>query len=77
MGKIGKIPDYSVCTCEFGHSTSTVEWYKDGIPQRYCIGWLDKMTDEIFECCRKCEIWNGSDKVDEDLKKWREQKNGN
>ena len=30
----------------------TTEFYKDGKPQIYCYGWMDKMTDEPLEECK-------------------------
>lgn len=33
----------------------SAEWYKDGKPQYYCCGYIDKMTDELIETCRQCE----------------------
>lgn len=48
----------------------SIEWHKNGVPQYYCYGWIDCMTDELYEVCRNC-----SDHVDhayEDHKKWKE-----
>lgn len=33
---------------------SSVEFYKNGEPQRYCYGYVDKMTDELFPECEVC-----------------------
>ena len=34
---------------------TTIEWYdKDGDPQKYCYGYIDKMTDEYLDVCRNC-----------------------
>ena len=35
---------------------SSVEFYKNGKPQRYCYGYIDKMTDELFPECEACNI---------------------
>ncbi len=32
----------------------SIEWYKDGVPQYYCYGYYDKMTDEILDVCKNC-----------------------
>lgn len=48
----------------------SIEWHKDGVPQYYCYGWIDCMTDELYEVCRNC-----IDHVDhayEDYVKWKE-----
>lgn len=32
----------------------SIEWYKDGEPQYYCCGYIDKMTDELLTECKEC-----------------------
>ena len=32
----------------------SIEWYKDGEPQYYCFGYIDKMTDELLTECKEC-----------------------
>lgn len=32
----------------------TIEWYKDGKPQYYCYGYMDRMTEEPLEVCQNC-----------------------
>lgn len=32
----------------------STEFYLNGKPQIYCYGWIDKMTDEPIDECRKC-----------------------
>ena len=32
----------------------SIEWYKGGKPQRYCYGYIDKMTDELLVECKEC-----------------------
>lgn len=34
---------------------SSVEWIKNGVPQYYCYGWKNNMTDELLEVCQKCK----------------------
>ena len=46
----------------------SIEWYKDGVPQNYCYGYVDKMTDELFEVCQGCIDY--VDRAQEDLEKW-------
>lgn len=46
---------------------SSVEFYKNGEPQRYCYGYIDKMTDELFPECEACNI--NVDKAQGDLEK--------
>ncbi len=33
---------------------ASIEWYKDGEPQYYCFGYIDKMTDELLTECKEC-----------------------
>ena len=46
---------------------SSIEFYKNGEPQRYCYGYIDKMTDELFLECEACNI--NVNKAQEDLEK--------
>lgn len=49
----------------------SIEFYKDGVPQYYCYGYVDKRTDKLLETCRNC-----SDNViyaQEDYDKWKNQ----
>lgn len=32
----------------------SIEFYKDGKPQYFCIGWNDPKTDELIETCANC-----------------------
>ena len=34
---------------------ASAEWYKDGKPQYYCMGYINQMTDELLETCRSCK----------------------
>ncbi len=48
----------------------SIEWYKDGVPQYYCYGYIDRMTDQLLEVCKDCR-----DNViysQDDLKKYKE-----
>lgn len=33
---------------------SSIEWHKDGKPQYYCYGYINKMTDESLPECKEC-----------------------
>lgn len=46
----------------------SIEWDKDGIPQYYCYGYIDKTTDELLEVCKSCI--DHVDRAQEDLDKW-------
>lgn len=61
--KIGLVPQ---------RGKASIEWHKDGVPQYYCYGYIDRATDELLEVCRNC-----IDHVDhayEDFKKWKRGK---
>lgn len=47
---------------------SSIEWHKDGVPQYYCYGYVDMMTDELIEVCRNCI--DHVDRAAEDHEKW-------
>lgn len=34
---------------------SSIEWWKDGNPMRYCYGYADCMTDEPLAECTQCK----------------------
>lgn len=51
---------------------SSIEWYKDGVPQKYCYGYVDGRNDEPIEECAICPIH--VDKAQEDLESWQNQK---
>ena len=46
----------------------SIEWYKDGKPQYYCYGYLDKMADEMLPECKECSIFVG--KAQDDMDKF-------
>ena len=35
----------------------SIEFYKDGKPQYYCMGYENMMTDEPYTECRECPRW--------------------
>lgn len=50
----------------------SIEWHKDGIPQYYCYGYIDMMTDELLEVCRNCI--DHVDRAQEDMDKRNEER---
>lgn len=47
----------------------SIEWYKNGVPQYYCYGYIDCSTDELLEVCRKCADY--VDHAQEDFDAWK------
>ena len=45
----------------------TTEFWKDGKPQIYCEGWVDQMTDEALDECKRCLDWENGDQVQRDM----------
>ena len=35
----------------------SIEFYKDGKPQYYCMGYEDERTDEAYPECMECPRW--------------------
>ena len=52
---------------------ATVEWYKDEVPQYYCYGYIDNMTDEPLSECKECRDYVG--KAQDDLDEWNRRAN--
>lgn len=46
----------------------SVEWYKGEIPQYYCYGYIDNMTDELLPECKQCN--KHIDQAQEDFESW-------
>lgn len=44
----------------------SIEWYKDGKPQYYCYGYIDKMTDDLLTECQECKsnVYKAQDDLD-------------
>ncbi|RKI94312.1 hypothetical protein D7V94_01855 [Parablautia intestinalis] len=61
--KEGKVPT---------RGKTTIEWYKKGVPQYYCYGYIDKMTDELLEVCQNCVDYVGH--AQEELEKWNKHR---
>ena len=58
------------CPCELGRGRATTEFYINGKPQIYCLGWIDSMTDEPLEVCQNCKDWVNGEQCKQDFKKW-------
>lgn len=48
------------------------EWCKNGKPQYYCYGYIDKRDDELLDVCRNCR--ENVIYAQEDLEKLKESK---
>ena len=45
-----------------------IEFYKYGKPQYYCLGYIDNMTDELLDECKRCP--KHVDKAQKDLENY-------
>ena len=57
----------------------SIEWYKNGKPQYYCYGYIDKMTDELLPECKECQshVYKAQDDSDKyNCRSHGEQKEG-
>lgn len=50
----------------------SIEFYIEGKPQYYCYGYVDNMTDEIIDECKRCP--KHVDKAQEDLENYNRRK---
>ena len=57
------------CPCEYGRGRPTTEFYKNGRPQVYCYGWIDKRNDEPLDCCKSCLDWVHGEQCQVDFEK--------
>lgn len=48
---------------------SSIEGYKDGIPQYYCYGYNDSSTEELIETCKNCKenVIYAEDDIQDDI----------
>lgn len=44
----------------------SIEFYRNGKPQYYCMGYENKMTDEPYEECMRCPRWVLSEQSEKD-----------
>lgn len=45
----------------------SIEFYKNGKPQYYCMGYIDLMYDEEFPECRECPRWVLGEQCEKDF----------
>ena len=45
----------------------TIEFYKNGKPQYYCMGYINLMTDEEYPECRECKRWCCGEQSEKDF----------
>lgn len=64
------------CPCQYGRGKPETDFYIDGKPQIYCMGWIDRMTDEPLEVCRDCEDYIYGEQAIIDFEKAKERENG-
>lgn len=57
------------CKNPEGRGRITTEFYINGKPQRYCLGWYDSETEETIEVCKKCKDFAMGEQILEDVKK--------
>lgn len=46
----------------------STEFYINDKPQIYCMGWIDKMTDEPLSICKNCKDWNRGEQIEIDFR---------
>ena len=62
---------HTKCTCKYGRGNPSTEFYKNGKPQIYCMGWIDRMDDQPLECCKSCPDWNNGEQFYKDFDEWQ------
>ena len=45
----------------------SIEFYKDGKPQYYCMGYEDERTDEAYPECMECPRWVFGEQCEKDF----------
>lgn len=52
---------------------ASIEFYKDGKPQYYCYGYIDRRTDELIEECKQCpeHVYKAQEDLDKYIKEKR------
>lgn len=53
---------------------ATIEWYDNGKPQYYCMGYKDASTEQPLKTCKNCIEFVGGSKIEIDFKKFQEKK---
>lgn len=64
------------CPHKEGRGKPVTDFYKNGKPQIYCYGWMDKMTDEPLEICQNCKDWVYGEQCEIDFAEKLEAENG-
>ena len=57
------------CPNPNGRGITSTEFYINGKPQIYCLGWHDSETEETVEVCKKCKDFAMGEQILEDVKK--------
>ena len=58
--------------CPYGNrSRAVTAFWIDGKPQIYCMGWVDRMTDEPLKACQLCADWVSGEQCDKDYEEVR------
>lgn len=69
------------CPCDYGRGKPTTEFYKiiDGErkPQIYCMGWIDKRTDDAFQCCSECADFVYGEQCEKDFEEYKAESEEN
>ena len=54
--------------CPYGkRGKPSTEFYKNDKPQIYCLGWVDKKTDDPLLICRECDDWVHGNRCEQDF----------
>ena len=53
----------------------TIEWYDNGKPQYYCMGYKDSSTEEPLNTCKNCIDFVHGSQIEIDFKKFKESNN--
>ena len=62
------------CPCEYGRGRPTTEFYRNGKPMIYCMGWIDKMTDDPLPICKNCKDWYMGMQCEEVFSDWLQER---
>ena len=55
----------------------TIEWYEDGKPQYYCMGYKDSSTEEPLKSCKNCQDFISGTQIEIDFEKFKDKNKGN
>lgn len=51
----------------------TIEWYDNGKPQYYCMGYKDSSIEQPLKTCKNCIDFVGGSQIEIDFKKFQER----